>query len=395
MKRVAVLIFLLLFLPSVVGWNGQLCSTVKYQKSIEAVAVENSTIYASCSYRAVANSSGLIGIYYLGTTGAYSINGTKLWEVDSGFVVRLVPLKDGVLVGSLGGLLRLNKTGNYTGRFITKYKLYDFTVNGSYIYIASGDMFTKNERKGMLYKLYLSNLTQIWSLNFTDLLDRVRVGKVIYVGSGYPSGFAGKLKFGRLYGVSPEGKILWQVELGEWVRDLEVWKGYAVVGTGYNETGRILLVDYNGNVLWNQTLFYVEDILVNGDTAYVGGYKSVVAVDLKERRIKWELKLPYRVKTLAIYKGKLLAGSGEFKTKNGTVYSVGTLYVIDPKNGKILNEIPAGYVRSISPGNGFIVVGTGSNIFMVFKEDEVIPKSICGSGLLLLLVLLGKKFKKT
>ena len=394
MKRVAVLIFLSLFLPSVVGWNGQLCSNVKYQKSIEAVALDNSTIYASCSYRAIANSSGLIGIYYLGTTGAYSINGTKLWEVDSGFVVKLIPIEDGVLVGSLGSLLRLNKTGNYTGRFITKYKLYDFILNGSYIYIASGDMFTKNMSKGVLYKLYLNNLTQIWSLNFTDLLGRVRLGKVIYVGSGYPSGFAGKLKFGRLYGVSPEGKILWQVELGEWVRDLEVWRGDAVVGTGYNGTGHVLLVDYNGNILWNETLFYVEDILVNGDTAYVGGYKGVAAIDLRKRKVRWELELPYRVKALTLYKGKLLAGSGEFKTKNGTVYSVGTLYVIDPKDGKILKEIPTGYVRSISSRDKFVVVGTGSNIFMVFKEDEIIPKSICGPGLLLLLVLLGKKLKK-
>ncbi|ASJ17622.1 dehydrogenase [Thermococcus chitonophagus] len=384
-----------LILSPVLGWNGELCSNIKYQKSIEAVAISNSTIYASCSYREIARSpGGLIGIYYLGTTAAYSLNGSELWEVNSGFVVKLVPTDDGVLVGSMGGLIRLNRTGNYTGRFIPRYKLYDFTLNGNYVYVVSGEVFSSKERKGALYKLYLGNLSPMWSLNFQDTLDRVRVGKVIYVGSGYPSGFAGNFRFGSVYGVSPTGKILWEVKLGEWVRDMEIWRGYALVGTGYNGTGHILLIDDKGDILWNQTLFYVEDILVEGDTAYIGGYKKLAAVDLKDRKVLWELKMPYRVKVLALYKGKLLAGTGEFKVENSTVYSIGTLYVIDPRNGKVLNKISTGYVRSLAVGNGLIVVGTGSNIFMVLKESEVLPRSICGPGLLLLLIVLGKKLKK-
>ncbi len=58
------LIIAMLTLPAVsssenpVLWKGSVCSDVQYQKSIEAVAITNTTIYAACSYRQVANSSG-------------------------------------------------------------------------------------------------------------------------------------------------------------------------------------------------------------------------------------------------------------------------------------------------------------------------------------------------
>lgn len=95
------LIIAMLTLPAVsnsenpVLWKGSVCSDVQYQKSIEAVAIANTTVYAACSYRQVANSSGLIGVYYLGTLYAYSLNGSKLWENASGYVVKLHPI-DGV-----------------------------------------------------------------------------------------------------------------------------------------------------------------------------------------------------------------------------------------------------------------------------------------------------------
>ncbi|CAB50533.1 PQQ-binding-like beta-propeller repeat protein [Pyrococcus abyssi] len=392
MRRIAIVVALLLMtlLPNVAAWNGQLCPDVKYQKSIEAIATDNSTIYASCSYRMVAGSpGGLVGIYYLGTTGAFSENGTKLWEVDSGFVTKLYPWNDYLLVGSMGGLLKLEKNGSYAGRYLTRYKLYDFDVRGSYAYLASGDVFSKSEIKGAVAKVYLPNMSEIWVVNITGMADRVRAGKdVIYVGTGYPSGFSGPVRFGNVIGLSEDGKVLWNITLGEWVRDMELWRDKVVIGTGWNETGHLLVINKDGKVLMNISTFYVENILVNGDIAYVSGLKGVMAVDLSKGKILWKTDLPYRIKVLKLYKDKLIAGGGEFTTKNETVYSVGSLYVLDPRGGKVLKEISMGYVRSLGIIDDMIVVGTGSNILVTLKEDEVLPKGICGPGILLLLALL-------
>ncbi|AFK22101.1 PQQ-binding-like beta-propeller repeat protein [Pyrococcus sp. ST04] len=387
MKKIVLLMILLLVTP-VLAWKGTLCENVKYQKSIEAVAIENSTIYASCSYRMLANSSGMIAVYYLGTTGAFSANGTRLWEIDSGFVTKLSTWKDYLLMGSMGGLLKVNSSGNYTGRFLTKYKLYDFVIDGNYAYLASGDVFI-NYSRGEVAKVNLNTMEKVWSVNLTEMADRVRVGDIVYVGTGYPSGFAGKLRFGSLYGISKNGKILWKVNLEEWVRDLEVWNGMAVVGTGYNNTGHLYVIDADGNVKLNVTLFYVEDITIDGEKAYVAGYKKVAAVDLKSGKVLWEVPLPYRAKVIKEFNGKLLVGTGEFKTKNETVYSVGTLYVLNKENGKIVNEIPTGYVRSLAVGDGEVVIGTGSNELLVLTKEEIVPRSTCGLGVMLLLTLLA------
>ncbi len=111
-KGISVLLLALavLFLPAVsssenpVLWKGSVCSDIQYQKSIEAVAITNTTVYAACSYRQITNSSGVIGVYYLGTLYAYSLTGSKLWENASGYVVKLYPIDGGdVLAGSLGG----------------------------------------------------------------------------------------------------------------------------------------------------------------------------------------------------------------------------------------------------------------------------------------------------
>lgn len=296
MKNLSLLIFIFLIAltPAVSAWNGQLCSDVKYQKSIEAIIAENSTVYASCSYRMVANSTGgLIGIYYLGTTGAFTKNGTKLWEIDSGFVTKLSLWNDKLLIGSMGGLLEVDKNGSYISRYLTRYKLYDFDLKGNYAYLASGDVFTGSEMKGSVVKVYLPNMSKVWSVNLTQMPGRIRVGNgIVYVGTGYPSGYVGKLKFGELIGISKDGKILWKVNLGEWVRDLEVWENNAVVGTGYNSTGNLLVINPKGKVLLNMSMFYVEDILINGNIAYISGLKKVTAVDLRNGKNSGRLIFP-------------------------------------------------------------------------------------------------------
>ncbi|AAL80539.1 dehydrogenase [Pyrococcus furiosus DSM 3638] len=395
MKKFISLIVLFLLLPFVQAWEGKICENIEYQKSIEAITIQNSTVYAACSYRMVANSSGLIGIYYLGTIGAYKLDGTKLWEIDSGFVTKLVPWKEEILVGSMGGLLKLNSSGNYTGRFLTKYKLYDFTLDGDYAYLATGDVFS-GESKGIVYKVNLSTMEEVWRVNLTEMASRVRVGEVIYVGTGYPSGFVGKEKFGSVYGISKDGKLLWNVSLGEWVRDIEVWNGKAVVGTGYGESGHVYIIDSQGRVVGNLTLFFVEDILVSGNVAYVAGNRNVVTIDLDKKEILWKVQIPYRGKVLGLMDGRLLVGAGEFKEKNGTIYSVGSLYVIE--NGKIKGEMPVGYVRSMGISQDYIAIGTGSNTFIVLHKDEVLP-SICGVGFFLVASLLSivglKKFYNT
>ncbi|AEC51864.1 hypothetical protein PNA2_0949 [Pyrococcus sp. NA2] len=395
MKRILPILILTLILPWNLAWNGQLCSNVKYQKSIEAVAMDSSAIYASCSYRIIVNSStGLISVYYLGTTGAFARNGTKLWEIDSGFVTKLALWNDKLLIGSLSGLIKVEKNGSYVGRYVSNYKMYDFDIKGDYAYIASGDIFTMGMR-GNVAKVYLPNMTSVWNVSIDQMPGRIRVGVgIIYVGTGYPSGYAGSKRFGEVIGISEDGKVLWKVNVGEWVRDLEVWKGYAVVGTGYNNTGHLLIIDKNGKVIMNMTLFYVEDVLIDGDIAYVSGYKRVAAIDLENGKKIWEASFPYRIRVLKLYRGKLLAGGGDFLTRNNTVYSVGDLYVLNPKNGKVLREITTGYVRSIAVGNGLIAIGTGSNIIEVLKDEEVLPREICGPGILLLLLLLAKKLQE-
>ncbi|GAB6134669.1 outer membrane protein assembly factor BamB family protein [Thermococcus prieurii] len=413
---VALLAFLLLGSVSAsqnpVLWKGTLCENVKYQKSIEAVALTNGTVYAACSYRQVVSSKGLVEIYYLGNLAAFSLNGTKLWQNSSGYTVKLVPVRGGLLVGSFGGLLKFDNMGRVVATYDVLNKLYDFAISGETAYLVDGDFYVSGNRtsyRGHVYAVKLNgNFTPLWNITFNDMLTRVRVGEVIYASSGFPSGYVGKWQFGSLYGISRQGKLLWNVSFGHWVRDLEVWKGNAVLGTGWDDSkGRLYVVSPSGKVLLNESLFYTEDILVLNDTAYVSGYDgkngTLVAVELPSGKTLWERRFPYRVKVLAYTDGVLLAGTGRFvsKAENGTtyVYSVGNLYAINPKDGKTLGELPnTGYVRSIAVKGNEAVIGTASSTFYVVDVDAMKgsqKSSICGPGFIVLLavaVLLLRRF---
>ncbi|AEH24926.1 outer membrane protein assembly factor BamB family protein [Pyrococcus yayanosii] len=414
MKRALALILLLIpfaMAQDVILWKGSPCEDVPYQKTIEAVAISNGTIYAGCSYKWVVNGTGLISVYYLGVTAAYSTNGTMLWTNDSGFVMKLYPLPEGkILVGSIGGLVVFDENGRYVDRFLVEGKLYDFSVDGDEVYLVSGDVGMVGNRSypyGFIYKVrLLPNGTivkpALWSLNLSTMPDRVRVGDVIYVGSGFPSGYTSRHRFGELLGINPDGRLLWNVSLGEWVRDIDLWNGKAVVGTGFGREGKLLVVDGNGNVLLERELFFVEDVEVHKGMAYVGGAEEngkLAAVDLNTGRVVWERDFPYRVKVVKWYEGKLLVGTGKFETKeedNRTVvYNIGELFVVDPRNGKILKELSLGYVRSIAIESDTVVVGTGSGDFFVLDGRELSSKGVCGPGLTVLLTLfalpLGKK----
>ncbi|BAD84224.1 hypothetical membrane protein, conserved [Thermococcus kodakarensis KOD1] len=413
------LIIAMLTLPAVsssenpVLWKGSVCSDVQYQKSIEAVAIANTTVYAACSYRQVANSSGLIGVYYLGTLYAYSLNGSKLWENASGYVVKLHPIDGGVLAGSLGGLILFDNSSRILSVANTMGKLYDFTVKDGVIYAAGGDYFISGPNssvtyRGSLYAVNLGkNLTFIWNVSVDDMLSRVRVGKgVIYASSGFPSGYSFSHQFGSLYAFSLDGRPLWNITLGHWVRDMEVWNGSALLGTGFdNSRGEIYLVSPNGEVLMKGSAFYVEDILVVGDTAYVSGYNgqngSVMSLKLPSGQVIWEQELPYRAKVMAYSDGLLLVGVGKFeqKTENGTtyIYSVGSLYALDPESGEVVGSVSnTGYVRSIAVLGDRAVVGTASSEFYVIDVSALKGKNgTCGpAGIVLLAVLFGLLIKR-
>ncbi|WP_148883494.1 CGP-CTERM sorting domain-containing protein [Thermococcus aciditolerans] len=395
---------------SPVLWKGEVCSDVQYQKSIEAVAILGGRVYAGCSYRQLANASGMVGIYYLGTTAAYSSNGTFLWQNDSGYVVKLYPLPDGsVLVGSMGGFITFDLDGRFAARNLTMNKLYDFQIVGKDVYAVDGDFFLENGSEsyvGHLYRGTLVNDTVIlngWTLNFTSLVSRVRVGDgIIYVGAGFPSGYVGPWQFGYVYGVLPNGTLAWTVETGQWVRDMESWGSGVLAGTGNGTSeGRLYMISSDGKVLWERELFYTEDIEVNGDTAYIGGMGSaggeLVALD-SSGNVLWNQSFPYRVKVVKYADGVLLVGTGKFESRdeNGTtvIYSVGSLYAVDPADGSILGELPnLGYVRSIAVEKGTAVVGTASSAFYAVDVEKLAgnggEKSICGPAAIVALALLG------
>ncbi|WP_456365485.1 outer membrane protein assembly factor BamB family protein [Thermococcus sp.] len=386
-------------------FRGSLCSGVSYQKSVEAVAVAKDRVYASCDYRMVVKGE-LISVYYLGDTAAYSKNGSKLWENASGYVVKLLPLQNNLIAGTLGGFVVFNSSGSIVETVPTKNKLYDFVISNGTVYGVDGDVWVENgsfSSSGEVFALRwdgkLEN-SSLWSLRLPSMPDRIRLGRVIYVGSGMPSGYSSGYTFGSLYGVSYDGSLLWRINLGEWVRDVEVWRGMAVVGTGYGkDSGRILLVDSRGNVLWNLSTYFVEDLLVSGDRLFVSGLSNgkgvVTAYDLPSRKLLWRLELPYRAKVMAMSKEGLLVGTGKFESKHEgnvtKVYSEGSLYLINPGKGKILWEDDGtGYVRSMAVKGSMAVVGTGSQYFYVYDLSKVgsTGKRICGPALLLLLVLL-------
>lgn len=391
---------------SPVLWNGTVCENIEYQKSIEAVALTDNAVYVACSYRQTVNSSGIIQTYYLGFLAAYSVNGTGLWQNFSGYTVKLVPAEGGVLAGSFGALLNFDENGRIVSLYEVTNKLYDFVVSDGMVYIADGDFFLSGgsiSYKGHVYAVKLGgNLTGIWNVTFNDMITRVRVADgIIYASSGFPSGYTGGYQFGSLYGVSPEGEPLWNLSIGHWVRDLEVWNGNAVLGTGWDGSkGSFYVVSPSGAVLLNGSLFYTEDIVVVNDTAYVGGYDgkngTLVALELPSGEVRWEVKFPYRVKALAYADGVLLVGTGKFESRaeNGTtyVYSVGDLYAVN-LDGEVLEELPnIGYVRSIAVKDDKAVVGTASSTFYVVDVNALKggqKTSICGPGLVVVLALLA------
>ncbi|MDV3103424.1 outer membrane protein assembly factor BamB family protein [Thermococcus waiotapuensis] len=157
------------------------------------------------------------------------------------------------------------------------------------------------------------------------------------------------------------------------------------------------MVDGDGKVLWNESAFFVEDLLVNGDTLYVSGADEnggrVAAYDLREKKELWNVRFPYRAKVLAYGADKLAVGAGKFETReegNVTrIYSEGGLYLLNPKNGKVLwKDTSMGYVRSLAVSGNLLAAGTGSSYFYVLDLGRVNESpSICGPGIFLLLAL--------
>ncbi|EEB74373.2 PQQ-binding-like beta-propeller repeat protein [Thermococcus sp. AM4] len=388
-------------------FKGTVGENIPYQKSIEAVAISNGTIYAACDYRMTAGKE-LIGIYYLGLMAAYSSNGSRLWVNDSGYVIKIRPLRNGVLAGGLGGFVFFDKNGRIKANFPTPNKLYDFVMRDGYVYGVDGDIWYTNgtfSSSGEVFKARLLDNGSLslkggWRVKLPTMPGRIRVGDVVYVGSGLPSGYSAHYQFGALYGVSYDGRLLWNISTGWWVRDLEVWDGMAIAGTGFNNTrGYLLMVDGEGHVLWNESTFFVEDLLVVGDTLYVSGFDGrngkVAAYDLKERKLLWSEDFPYRAKTLAYGDGKLVVGIGRFESrKEGNVtkiYSEGGLYVLNPENGKVLwKDLNVGYVRSLAIDGSLVVAGTGSSYFYVLDLSKIgKSKGICGPAFIVFLSVLA------
>lgn len=385
-------------------FKGSLCEDIQYQKSIEAVSISDGKVYAACDYRMVLKGE-LVSIYYLGSLGAYSLNGSKLWVNDSGYAVKLLPYGDKVIAGSLGGFVIFDGSGRIIGNHPTKYKLYDFESRGNELYAVSGDVwFQENQwsSSGIVTELTIfpnSTMKEEWSLNLTMMPSRIRLGPIIYVGAGFPSGYSAKYQFGGVFGVSYSGEILWNISTGEWVRDMELWGDNIVVGTGTNNTrGHLLILDEKGDVLWNESTFFVEDLLVRGDTLYVAGIEGdtgkVSAYDLREKRKLWEINLPYRAKVLAYIDKKLAVGSGKFESRNEgnvtRIYSEGGLYVLNPETGDtIWSDTSTGYIRSLATEGDVLVAGTGSSNFYVYDVSKISgKKGICGPGILVLLVVI-------
>ncbi|ALM75338.1 outer membrane protein assembly factor BamB family protein [Thermococcus barophilus] len=374
-------------------WKGQICQDIQYQKSIESVAILGDRIYVGCSYRQIVNSNGMIGIYYLGETAAYFTNGTLLWQNSSGYVVKIVPFENGnVLVGNLGGFLTFDKDGRIISRNLTKNKLYDFTIYRDIIYAVDGDLFMEKGTVTYVGHLYSGKVENGkvalngWILNFTQMPSRVRIGNsTIYIGFGVPSGYSGSHQFGAVYGISPSGKIKWEVNIGHWIRDMEIYNGKAIAGTGYGDFfGNIYMIDSSGNILWNVSLFYVEDVETTENGIYVGGINSrggaLASIDPASGKVLWQQEFPYRVKVVKYSNGILLVGTGKFETKqeNSTsvVYSYGALYAVDPHTGRIIGELmDTGYIRSIAVYDNIAVIGTGSSSFYVIDISKIKAKT--------------------
>lgn len=397
-------------------WEGTVCDDVQYQKSIEAVTVKDGRVYAGCSYRQLINSSGMISIYYLGRVAAYSSDGDILWQNDSGYVVGLYPLSNGkVIVGSIGGFLTFDGNGRFLSRNLTINKLYDFQILNNTVYAVDGDFFLEKDSVtyvGHLYKGEVINDSVVlngWVVNFTDIASRVRAGNgIIYVGTGFPSGYVGPGQFGHVYGILPDGTISWVVETGQWVRDMELFGDDVIVGTGNGTSeGYLYRIDPSGNVIWKRELFYAEDIETGDGMIYVGGMGKgngvLVAIDPDTGKVLWNQTFPFRAKVVRYVDGTLLVGVGKFESRqeNGTtlIYTYGSLYALDGETGKVLGTVTdLGYVRSIAVEGNVAVVGTASSNFYAVDIQKLSgekSRGICGPatfiGLVIIPLLLLRK----
>ncbi|ASJ11153.1 hypothetical protein A3L12_07515 [Thermococcus sp. P6] len=422
-RLMAVLILSLLLLPyaradSPVIWKKGVCTGTEFQKTVESVYLENNTAYAGCGYISYVTAPKLNTtiIWYGGNISAFSLNGTELWERPVGFVRKLSSTGKTLVVGvdisrgpsnffgTLGKVWLVSRNGSILAGNITYGSFFDFDIEGKALYVADGWWIgegAKNETWGRVYRWDIDGdkIRQEWFVELNGTIGRVRVGDVIYAGAGAPSGYTMKYNFGYLYGISKDGKLLWKLDTRWWVRDMETWRGNVVVGTGFdNVAGELYLIDKNGNIKWKKDLFYVEDIEIVNDTGYIAGIEGtsgkLVAVDLNTGDTLWEVSLPYRGKVVKAYNEYLLVGTGKFEQKeegNRTmVYSEGKVYLISREDGKILNELDTGYVRSISINGDMALLGTGSGEVYLLDLTEFLPskQSICGPGILVLLGLI-------
>ncbi|NJE08863.1 dehydrogenase [Thermococcus sp. M39] len=394
---------------NIILWKGQVCENVPYQKSIESVDIANSTIYVGCGY--IENIKGVL--WYRGNITAFSLEGQKLWSESVGFVRKIQKVQDGIIVGvdisrgpsdwfgTLGKIWLLQNNGSLVSGNITYGSFFDFQIVDNEIYISDGWWIGEgkaNETWGRVYKWKVlgDKFVEEWYVELNGTIGRVRVGNgIIYAGSGAPSGYRMKYYFGDVYGISPEGKILWKVHTGWWIRDMEVWNDYVIVGTGFeNVAGKLYLIDNKGNVVWSTDLYYVEDIEVENNVAYVAGIQGsegkVTAIDLASKKKLWEVSFPYRAKVVKYYNNKLLIGTGKFDIKQennqSVVYNVGSLYIVDSKTGNILEKIDTGYVRSIALSGNIAVIGTGGKDFYVIDLSKIKEKSTLNQQALMVIV---------
>ncbi|WP_457753490.1 outer membrane protein assembly factor BamB family protein [Thermococcus sp.] len=397
---IGIIVIFTLFLPaiessdSMVLWKGAVCKGIVFQKSIESIAIEGDTIYVGCGY--IENIKDIL--WYRGNITAFSINGTKLWTQDVGFVRKIAVTPYGIITGvdisrglsywfgTLGKVWLLQKNGSIATGNVTYGSFFDFQIVDDNLYISDGWWIGEgraNETWGRVYEWQISNekFIQKWFVELNGTIGRVRVAKgIIYAGSGAPSGYKMKYYFGDVYGISPNGKVLWKRHLGWWVRDMEIWQNNVLVGTGFeNIAGKIYLINPEGKILWSSDLYYVEDIEIHNNIAYISGIQGIegklTAIDLNSKKILWQVSFPYRAKVVEYYRGYLLVGTGKFEIENKNnqtmVYSIGELYVVDANNGKVITKINTGYVRSIAVHDDIAVVGTGSSEFYVLSLEKI------------------------
>ncbi|WP_052315945.1 PQQ-binding-like beta-propeller repeat protein [Thermococcus sp. PK] len=416
-KKVATILLLLIGSLFVSGNQSPVIWEAKVPGIVESVKLTPKGAYVGFGYIDVI--SGVL--WYRGNVSLYSLNGSEEWSQEVGFVRKLESFDDMLIVGTdisrgpsdwfgaLGKVWLLQGNGSIVAGNITYGSFFDFDLKDA-LYVVDGWWVGEgraNETWGRLYRWEIAEdgIKQDWFIELNGTLGRVRRGDgIIYAGSGAPSGYRIKYYFGNVYGVSEDGKLLWSVDTEWWVRDLELWRDKALVGTGFeNVAGKLFLIDKEGKIEWKMDSFYIEDIEINGDTAYIGGIEGntgkLEALDLNSQKVLWKAELPYRVKVVRFHEGKLLVGTGAFREENGTIYDMGFFYVINPSNGKVLMELDTGYVRSIDALSDKALIGTGrGKVYLISLEMEEQERAYIyiGLGAILLVTagIIGKMRRK-